>query len=63
MYKVFIIGVSKSSPKCLTFLTLTLDSDISIVLAAFRIDHVLCLYSCRVLKSAAISDSAKGQTH
>lgn len=41
MYKVFIFGVSKSSPKCLTFLTLTLDSDISIVLAAFRIDQVL----------------------
>lgn len=41
MYKVFIIGVSKSSPKCLTFLTLTLDSDIYIVLAAFRIDQFL----------------------
>lgn len=41
MYKVFIFGVSKSNPNCLTFLTLTLDSDISIVLAAFRIDQVL----------------------
>lgn len=67
IYKVFIIGVSKSSPKCLTFLTLTVETDIytfscfqdrsSSPLFAFTVS---C--SFRVLTSAAISDS-KGQTH